>query len=255
MTRTLLFATTLMAMPAFGQTPAATAWEDVLEARLSAPDAATGLIRFDYKGFANSDADMTALDAYIAELAASAEPEDDSEAASYWANLYNAVTIDVVADNYPVTSIREIKSGVFTPGPWKKELVTVGGKDLSLDNIEHDILRVRYSSPLVHYMVNCASVGCPNLQPKLWRGETLDADRDAAARAFINSPRGVRVEGGDVEVNSIYKWFADDFGGSKSSVIAHIRDYADDDLVARLEGVKAYDSHAYDWSLNAADRN
>ena len=257
MTRFLtLLAATALSVPAFvqtalAQTPAADAWEDILETRLSAPDAQTGLIRFDYAGFSSNAAEMAALDGYIAELAATPEPENDADAAAYWANLYNAVTIDVVADNYPVDSIREIKSGAFSIGPWKRKVVTVGGEELSLDNIEHDILRVRYSSPLIHYMVNCASVGCPNLQPRLWEGATLDADRDRAAREFVNSPRGVRFDGDKVEVSSIYKWFDEDFGGSRESVIDHIRQYADDDLAARLQGVRKYNSHDYDWSLNA----
>ena len=228
----------------------AQSWEDVLERRLSAPDAATGLIRFDYAGFAGSEADRAALDAYIAELADTPEPEDDAEAAAYWANLYNAVTIDVVADNHPVSSIKKIGGGLFSSGPWKKDLVTVRGEDLSLDDIEHDILRVRYPSPLVHYMVNCASVGCPNLQPRLWRGETLDADREAAARAFVNSPRGVRVDGDRIAVSSIYDWFQADFGGTKSAVIDHLRDYAEPGLEAELDGARRYDSHSYDWDLN-----
>ena len=254
MTRALSLALlAAIAVPASAQTPAADAWEDVLEARLSAPNAATGLTRFDYGGFVADPEDRAALDSYIAELSAMPEPEDDADAAAYWANLYNAVTIDVVADNFPVDSIRDIKPNLFSIGPWKMKTVTVRGKALSLDNIEHDILRVRYSSPLVHYMVNCASVGCPNLLPALWDGATLDADRERAARAFVNSPRGVRLDGGKVEVSSIYKWFDEDFGGTRASVMDHIRAYADDTLAARLQGVRTYDSHAYDWTLNGRE--
>ena len=228
----------------------AKAWEGVLAKRLSQPEAGTGLIRFDYKGFSESEAEMAVLDRYIAELANQSEPSDPADAAAYWANLYNAVTVDVVADEYPVDSIRDIKSGVFKPGPWDKELVTVNGEELTLNNIEHDILRKRYASPHVHYMVNCASVGCPNLLPDLWDGATLEADREAAARAFINSPRGVKIEDGKTTVSSIYSWFQEDFGGSKSGVIDHIREYADADLKAALGGATKYDRHDYDWSLN-----
>ena len=239
------------ALPAFAM-PSADGWEAVLEERLSEPRGSDGVRTFDYAGFTADAEDRAALDAYIAALSEAGEPEDDAEAAAYWANLYNALTIEVIADNYPVKSIRDIKSGLFSIGPWKKDVVTVAGEgELSLDNIEHDILRKRYPSPHVHYMVNCASVGCPNLQPKLWQGATLDADREAAAREFIASPRGVRVDGnGRVTVSSIYKWFEEDFGGSKSGVIDHIKAYADSYKQTGLMDRTKYDDHGYDWSLN-----
>ena len=252
MTRLLLTSALLLgtAASAFAAllTPEGEAWEAVLERRLSAPDPATGLIRFDYAGLTTSD--RAALDAYVAALAAMEEPEDDSEASAYWANLYNAVTVQTVADSYPVESIKDIGGGLFSSGPWKSDRVTVRGEALSLDDIEHGILRKRYPSPLVHYTVNCASVGCPNLLPKLWRGETLDADREAAARAFVNSPRGVTIRDGKATVSSIYSWFQSDFGGSRASVVDHLRDYADPELAEQLEGIRKYSKHDYDWSLN-----
>ena len=252
MTRSLLTAALLLgtAASAFAAplTPEGEAWQSVLERRLSAPDPATGLIRFDYRGMTASD--RAALDAYVDALAATPEPEDDAEASAYWANLYNAVTVQTVVEAYPVDSIKEIGGGLFSGGPWKEDRVTVRGVAMSLDDIEHGILRKRYPSPLVHYTVNCASVGCPNLLPRLWRGETLDADREAAARAFVNSPRGVTVRDGRATVNSIYDWFQSDFGGSKTSVMDHLRDYADPALAAQIEGIRKYSRHDYDWSLN-----
>ena len=81
-------------------------------------------------------------------------------------------------------------------------------------------------------------------------GETLDADRDAAARAFVNSPRGVAVRDGRATVSSIYDWFQSDFGGSKSNVVEHLREYADPELAGQLEGIRKYSKHDYYWSLN-----
>jgi hypothetical protein len=249
-TSLLLVGSVFLSAPVSAEMSAASeAWENVLQTRLTAPDA-TGLTRFDYDGFSKDEAEMAALDAYIAELADGGEPEDDAEATAYWANLYNAITVDIVAENYPVKSIRDIKSGVFAPGPWKRDVITVEGETLSLDDIEHEILRKRYSSPLIHYMVNCASVGCPNLLPDLWEAETLDADREKAARDFINSPRGAMIIDGKLQVSSIYKWFEEDFGGSKSGVVAHIQEYADEPLRAELDGRKRYDRHDYNWALN-----
>ncbi|MEL7028882.1 MAG: DUF547 domain-containing protein, partial [Pseudomonadota bacterium] len=128
-----------------------------------------------------SDTDHAALKAYIDQL----EQIDpgalgEDEAFAYWVNLYNAVTIDVVLDNYPVRSIRNINSGI-RPGPWRRKLATVKGEDLSLDDIEHEILRKEWSDNRVHYAVNCASIGCPDLAAEPFTGARLDEMLDAAA--------------------------------------------------------------------------
>lgn len=222
----------------------------IIEKYISKPDA-TGLARFNYGALKANQADRETLDAYIEELQntyPSTLTED--EAIAFWANLYNAVTIKVVTDNYPVKSIREIKSGVFSPGPWKKDLVTVNGKKMSLDDIEHETLRKEYPSPLIHYMVNCASVGCPNLKSGLWDADTLDEDREQAAREFINSPRGVLVTEKGLQISEIYKWFKEDFGTSKENILAHIREHADEDLAKTIDEGARIVSYDYDWSLN-----
>jgi len=210
-----------------------------------------GLVRFDYASLKASPNDMAALTSYIDELAAQKPSTfERNEAMSYWANLYNALTVRIVAENYPVKSIRKIKSGLL-PGPWKKDLVTVEGETLSLDNIEHGIMRPTFQTPLVHYMVNCASIGCPNLKETPWQAETLEADLETAARAFINSPRGVTTNKGRLQVSSIYKWFQKDFGGSQQGVLEHLSQYADEDVAAKLLGRKKIDKFGYDWGVNA----
>ena len=210
-----------------------------------------GLVRFDYAGLKAAPNDLAALSRYIDELAVQ-KPSTfgRNDAMVYWANLYNALTVQIVAENYPVKSIRKIKSG-FLPGPWKKDLVTVEGESLSLDNIEHDIMRPTYQTPLVHYMVNCASVGCPNLKETPWQAATLDADLETAARDFINSPRGVMTNKGRLQVSSIYKWFQKDFGGTEKGVLEHMAQYAHEDIAAKLLGRTKIDKFDYDWGVNA----
>lgn len=216
---------------------------------------ADGLVRFDYAGLKAAPNDMTSLTSYIDELTAQ-QPStfERHEAMVYWANLYNALTVQIVAEHYPVQSIRKIKSG-FLPGPWKKNLVTVEGETLSLDNIEHDIMRPTFETPLVHYMVNCASIGCPNLKETPWQVATLDADLETAARAYINSPRGVTSDRGRLQVSSIYKWFEKDFGGSQQSVLEHLAKYADEEVAAKLLGRKKIDKYDYNWGVNAPYRS
>lgn len=223
---------------------------DALLAR-RARNSRDGVVRVDYAGWKASAADRAALTAYIAALSrlnplSLTRPEQFA----FWANLYNAVTINSVLDNWPVRSIRYIRSGI-RPGPWRRNLVTISGVELTLDDMEHNILRKGWSDPRVHYAVNCAAISCPNLPLRAFRGATLGPALDAAARAYINTPRAVSFDGEVLFVSSIYKWYAADFGGSDARVIAHLARYADEPLKARLQAATRIGRDAYDWSINA----
>ena len=124
-----------------------------------------------------------------------------------------------------------------------------------LNDIEHRILRPIWRDPRIHYAVNCASVGCPNLMTEAFAGDRLDAQLDGAARAYVNTPRGARIEDGKLVVSSIYIWFGEDFGGNDAGVIAHLKRYAEPQLGNRLKSLKAISDHRYDWSLNDVERN
>ena len=206
-----------------------------------------GVNRFDYAALKANAADRAALDAYIASFAD--RPLDGTGPAEFaaWANLYNAVTVRYIVEKYPVRSIRE---GFAFGGPWKRIKVVAGGNEVSLDQIEHDILRPRFHDPRVHYAINCASWSCPNLQPEAWEGATLDAGLDAAARAYVNHPRGVTVTGRGLIVSSIYDWFEKDFGGSEGAVIEHLLKYASPDLAAQIRANPKIRRDTYSWSLN-----
>ena len=182
---------------------------------------------------------------------------DRPEQFAFWANLYNAKTIDIVLDKYPVRSIKDINLGgglltLVTGGPWKAKVVKVKGQELSLDDIEHGILRPVFKDPRVHYAVNCASFGCPNLGTEALAGARLDAQLDAAAKAYVNHPRGVRAVGGKLTASSIYSWFQADFGGSDMGVLDHLRRYAAPELKSALDNATGIADYDYDWSLNDA---
>lgn len=181
------------------------------------------------------------------------------DAFAYWVNLYNALTLKLIVDDYPVASIKDIESVgrslldlVSFGGPWRTKRATVEGRELSLDDIEHEILRPKFRDPRVHYAVNCASIGCPNIKPEPWSAQTLDADLNEAARAYINHPRGVNVDGENMTVSSIYRWYRVDFGNSDQGILDHLRKYADEKLQVKLRNVKAISGDNYDWSLNDA---
>ena len=112
-----------------------------------------------------------------------------NEAIAYYANLYNAVTVKLVTENYQIKSIRKL--GPLNSGPWKRKIIKLNTELVSLDDIEHKILRSKYKSPYIHYMLNCASMSCPNLQATPWKADTLEADQLRAATEYINSSRAV----------------------------------------------------------------
>ena len=239
-----------------------TAWDALLKAHLRAgPD---GINYVDYAGWKAGG--HAPLKAYVKALEA-VDPArlDRPEQFAFWANLYNAKTIDIVLDAYPVETIRAItiNEGLFgflkksagLGGPWKAKVVKVAGEDLSLDNIEHDIMRKVFKDPRVHYAVNCASMGCPNLNMTAFTGANLEAELDKGAKAFVNHPRGIEAKSdGTIVASSIYSWFQADFGGSAAGVLDHARAYANEDLKARLDGKSDIAGFQYDWDLNDISR-
>ncbi|MCP2670090.1 DUF547 domain-containing protein [Maricaulaceae bacterium EIL42A08] len=246
----LLFISLFVAGPVHAQSEDLHApWDTLLASYLSEhPD---GVARFDYAALRASDSDTQTLQSYISALEA-AQPSQmsDGEAFAYWANLYNAVTVRLIVEEAPERSIRQIRPRPWSIGPWGMERVTVEGEELSLDNIEHDIMRPRYEAALVHYAVNCASIGCPNLKATAWRAEALQADLEAGARAYINHPRGVTVTEDGLVISRIYRWFREDFGDSEEGVIDHLLTFAEPELAAAIEANPRIDGHAYDWDLN-----
>jgi hypothetical protein len=175
---------------------------------------------------------------------------------AFWINLYNALTLQVVARRHPVDSIRDIdiSPGWFSDGPWDAVLVSVEGEALTLNDIEHRILRPIWRDPRIHYAVNCASLGCPNLAQTPYRARQLEAQLERAARAFVNHPRGVKAEQGRVTASRIYDWYREDFGTSEAELLAHLRRYAAPGLAARLAAAGAIAGYAYDWNLNGLER-
>ncbi len=246
----IAFLTLVFTAPTQGQdVDLHTPWDALLSRYLT--DHPDGVARFDYAALRASAQDSAALEAYIAALeAARPSTMGEDEAFAYWANLYNAVTVRLIVDEAPERSIRQIRPRPWSIGPWGVDRVTVEGEALSLDNIEHDIMRPRYEAALVHYAVNCASIGCPNLKPTAWRADTLHADLEAGARAYINHPRGVTMTERGLEVSRIYRWFRVDFGDSEEGVIAHILQYAEPELAAAIEANPNIVGHEYDWALN-----
>jgi hypothetical protein len=229
-------------------------WDRLLDAYVVA-DHPSGVNRVRYGDVTSGDRRL--LDGYVSSLeAVTVSRLNRSEQEAYWINLYNALTLKVVLDRYPVKSIRDIDLPGSGPGggPWQAKLLTVEGERLSLDDIEHRILRPIWKDPRLHYALNCASVGCPDLQPSSYGAENLDDMLERAAREFVGSPRGVRFEArpakGTLVLSSIYDWFIEDFGGTRESLFAHLLRYLPPEGKARLERFGGAVRYEYDWALN-----
>lgn len=196
-----------------------------------------------------------ALQDYLRQLAAvpiSRFAPDEQFA--YWANLYNALTVELILGHYPVRSVRRIG---LVPlwlggGPWNGKLTEVEGIKLSLNDIEHRILRRNWRDPRIHYAVICGSLGCPSLEAEPFQGDRLQAQLDAAARRYINHPRGVSRQADGIRVSSIYVWFKVDFGNSDDGVRAHLQRYSLPPLAEALAAAPQLVGHGYDWRLNDA---
>jgi hypothetical protein len=200
----------------------------------------------DYQGFKQEE---DKLDQYLKILdETDIEALASEEQLALYINAYNAYTIKLILNHYPVSSIKDV--GGWLKTPWKIRFCRVGGKTLTLDEIEHDILRPRFKDPRVHFAVNCASKSCPPLISEPYEGPILNQQLDSNARNFINNPKENRLEGNTLYVSKIFKWFEDDF---KGDVIGFFLTYAGGDLKDRLLARKDHVKIKYldyDWSLN-----
>lgn len=189
------------------------------------------------------------LEDYISALEAinTAQLTRDQQLA-YWINLYNAATVRLILEQYPISSIRKVT--VSGKGPWDHAVVTVQDTALSLGDIEHHIVRAIFPDPRIHYALNCASIGCPNLAMRAYTAETLEQMLDDAAKAYVNHPRGVSLRKNKADISKIYGWYREDFGESEADVLAHIKRYAQGDLNESLKAIKKVGRYGYDWALN-----
>lgn len=224
------------------------AWDAFLQ-KYVRPDG-QGYNRFAYGEV--SAADKAALEGYISyltglEITEHAQPVQ----LAYWLNLYNALTVKVVLDHYPVKSIRDIRlGGLLSRGPWDGELIEIEEEPITLNAIEHEILRPIWKDPRLHYAINCASVGCPNLHDRAFTATNTPGLLDQLARDYLSHPRGLKIDGDSVTVSSIFQWFAYDFGNAEPQIIEHIVTYAPPEKGEALQRIGEIAHTEYDWSLN-----
>ncbi|MCY4233735.1 MAG: DUF547 domain-containing protein [Bacteroidetes bacterium] len=230
-------------------------WQVILDGYLMTDDP-SGIHLFDYAGLQGDSSERQRLRDYINHLQQlDPRPYSKDVQMAYWINLYNALTVRVIVDNYPIESILEIHHGDNPgTGPWKETVTTIAGVDLSLDNIEHDILRPIWQDPRIHYGVNCASLGCPNLASEVFTKSNLERLLNQCAKDFVNHVRAIELLDESFGVtSSLYYWYIEDFGNSEDGIFEHITIFADEDLAKQLVDFDGTLDHEYDWRLNEVE--
>ena len=194
-------------------------------------------------------ADRALLIAYLDALT-TLDPRDLSRAEQfpYWINLYNALTVEVVLRHPRKGSILRMGKGLFSIGPWGDSLIKVAGVDLSLDDIEHRILRPIWKDHRIHYAVNCASIGCPNLAREAYTPENTERLLAQGETDYVNHDRGVSLDG-RLRLSSIYKWYRSDFGETEQDVLSYLARHRPE-LAEQLNAHTGRVDYRYDWNLN-----
>ncbi|MBW1710300.1 MAG: DUF547 domain-containing protein [Deltaproteobacteria bacterium] len=200
-----------------------------------------------YRGFKDEEAKLDKFLQVLEETDISGLSRDEQFA--FYVNAYNAWTIKLILSGYPgVKSIKDLGS-VFK-SPWKKKIVRIGGDVITLNDLEHGILRPQFKDPRIHFAVNCASKSCPIIGSERYLGSSLNKQLDDATRNFLNDSRHNRLEGQTLYVSEIFKWYDEDFN---EGVVNFFLKYAEGDLKKKLEQNKAQIKIKYikyDWSLN-----
>lgn len=195
------------------------------------------------------------LDGYLAALAAVTGSEfagwPEKERLAFLINLYNAATLKLIVVNYPLKSIRSI--GWLPGAAWKQEGVSLFGKKVSLDHVEHGIIRKEYRDARVHFALVCAAIGCPPLRSEAFVAARLDAQLDDQGRVFLAQSDKNRVDAAarTVWLSQIFKWFAGDFEAEAGTVLKFATPFFPPEARSALAaGEFKVQFSDYDWSLN-----
>ena len=240
------------------------AYRDVLQRTVHGP-------RVDYQALARDRGMLDRVAVQFAEVPAATERGWEArDRMAFWINAYNLFTLQAIVTHYPIrgslfslsprNSIRQI-DGVWTALKWR-----AAGRDVTLDQIEHGILRPEFADARVHMAVNCASKSCPPLSAEPYEGADLPRQLDEAARRYLASPAGARVAGGRLLVSSIFKWYGGDFvkeyapidpgpgPATDRAIRGFVERYGPPDAAAAAKAGARLAFLDYDWSLNDIDR-
>jgi len=244
---TLLLSVLILTPPVSASEPDYSAWTEILQDYY---DPARGM---DYEGLRKLDyPKLTELVDMLSKVDRSGLDRDAQLA--YWMNLYNISTVKLIVDNYPVESIRDLSTSLINKYQvFDQEIVPLGGSKVSLNHIEHEVIRKQFKDPRIHFAINCAARSCPPMRREAFSKARVDKQLDEQTIAFINRDARVdrRGEKATITVTKIMDWFEEDFEQA-GGVAAFVRRYLQGENAARLSGVRqiSVDHHDYDWALN-----
>lgn len=200
-----------------------------------------------YKGIRK---DSVALNKYLDMLSVNVpDPEIWTEAAqlAYWINAYNAFTVKLILNNYPVKSIKDIAGSIpFINTPWDIKFIEIGDETYDLNNIEHGIIRKQFDEERIHFAVVCAAISCPRLRNEAYTAENLNAQLDDQAKAFLNDESKNKITKDKASISPILKWYGGDFKDKAPS----LRDYVNQYSKVQINKGVDIEFNDYDWALN-----
>lgn len=209
----------------------------------------------DYAAWKSAAADQQALDGYLRLLSsASLSGKTTREARlAFWINAYNTVTVKGILREYPTSSIRNHTAKLYGYNIWKDLVLPVEGRNYSLEQIEHEVLR-KLSEPRIHFAIVCASIGCPRLLNRAYTASELDEQLSVNAKAFFADKTKFTYDARrrTIQVSPILEWFATDFGATTADQMRTIAPYLPDEAAKKLaqSGAANVGYLDYDWNLN-----
>lgn len=209
---------------------------------------------FDYEAFVNNPGDLKKLQQYRGRMS-QIQPDELSrdEALAYWINLYNASTIHLIAENYPVKSIRDL--GGWVTSVFDRQFIPTQRGKISLNTLEHEIIRPKFEEPRIHFALVCAARSCPPLRNEAYTADNLESQLEDQTRQFLESDKNrfTLTDGTlTMQLSSIFYWYSEDFGG-EDGIASYVADYRPSNQAEAIErGRYELDYLDYDWSLNQA---
>jgi hypothetical protein len=219
------------------------AWTSLLQKHVGKD----GLV--DYPGFIT---DKQKLESYLDQVSQNPPAKDwtDNDKIAYWLNAYNAFTIKLIVDHYPVKSIKDLGAKhqiIFINTPWDKKFFKIGGKTMTLNRIEHRILRREFREPRIHFALNCASLSCPKLRREAYEGSRLDAQLTDQAKDFLSDTSRNQLNAKAPMLSAIFSFYGMDMKKwSGKTLVAFINQYAP----IKIDENAELDYLDYNWDLN-----
>lgn len=219
----------------------------------------SGLV--DYEGLQKEKT----LDKYLKQLTeTNPDKFNRNEKLAFWINAYNAFTLQIVRDNYPVESITDLHTGGKIIGfligktVWDKEFITINKKKYSLNYIEHEILR-KMSEPRIHFAIVCAAISCPPLRSEAYEANKIDAQLEEDATRFLNDKEknGFNVSSRNASLSKIFDWFDEDFGKNDKELLKYISHFLNEDIkndISNNLNKWTISYKSYDWNLNKINK-